>query len=144
MIKDDCIFCQIAIGQFSAWRVYEDETFVAFLDIKPINLGHTLIIPKTHCRNLLDMPTETLAKLGPVLKDLAQGVKTATGAAGINIGWNNEKPAGQVIFHSHVHIIPRFENDNLKNWPSQEEPGSTDLEQTTRQIKSALDQQTLK
>lgn len=134
----DCLFCKIVAGEIPAHKVYEDDRFLAFLDIRPINLGHTLIIPKTHYRNLLDLPNELLTELGPLIKKIAIAVKEATGADGVNISWNNEPAAGQVIYHSHTHIMPRFVDDGFVHWRHQAEPTSEELSQTAGSIQKAL------
>ena len=113
----DDIFEKIVAGQIPAERIYEDDTVLAFLDIHPINPGHTLVIPKKRYRNLLETPDEELQYLISAIKKVALAVKEATHADGINIRFNNEQAAGQDVFHTHAHIIPRFENDGLTQWP---------------------------
>ncbi len=114
---ENCIFCKIVKKQLPSNIVYEDENFLAFLDINPVNKGHTLVIPKKHKKHLLEENDETLQEYLKVVKKVALAVKKATNAGGINIMNNIEKTAGQVIFHTHIHIVPRFENDGLKLWP---------------------------
>ena len=116
-MTEDCIFCKIVKKQVPSNIIYEDESICAFLDIAPTNPGHTLVIPKEHYPNLLETPDEVLRKLIVATKIISKAVKAGVNADGINIGVNTEKAAGQIIFHTHVHIIPRFENDNLKMWP---------------------------
>ncbi len=99
-----------------AEKIYEDEEVVAFLDISPITKGHTLVIPKRHFKDLVDTPADLLAKLISVVKDVAPAITRAMGADGFNVGLNNGKAAGQVVYHIHFHIIPRFTYDNLKMW----------------------------
>jgi len=113
---DDCLFCKIAKKEIPAEVVYEDDFFLAFLDLNPVNPGHTLLIPKEHYKNLYELPDQTISKMGPSVKKLAIAVKKSMSADGINIHMNNEKPAGQAIFHAHFHIIPRFQNDGYKLW----------------------------
>ena len=113
---EDCLFCKIIKGDIPATKVYEDEHCLAFLDINPINKGHTLVIPKEHCKDIYDVPEETLTAVSLVTKKVAIAVKKATGCNGINIGMNNEPAAGQVIFHMHFHVMPRFENDGHEHW----------------------------
>lgn len=113
---DDCIFCKIVKKEIPADVVYEDENFLGFLDITPVNPGHVLLIPKEHYENLYDMPDELLGKAGPLLKKLAIAVKKGVDAEGINIGMNNERPAGQLVFHAHFHIMPRFVDDGYEHW----------------------------
>lgn len=108
-----CIFCKISAGELPSFKIYEDDDFLAFMDIAPLALGHTLIIPKLHCRNALDTPPEIASKFYPVIVKVANAVKKGYNAEGINIMQFNEPSAGQEVFHSHVHIVPRYENDNL-------------------------------
>ncbi|KKU81894.1 MAG: Histidine triad (HIT) protein [Parcubacteria group bacterium GW2011_GWA1_47_8] len=112
----DCLFCKIIAGKIPSQKVYEDDTVLAFLDIHPVNVGHTLIIPKAHHANLYETPDETLAHMTTVAKKISIAVKSALGADGINIEMNNEPDAGQVILHSHLHIIPRFQGDGFTYW----------------------------
>ena len=114
---ENCIFCKIIAGEIPCTKVYEDDVSFAFLDINPINLGHTLLIPKDHHENLHEIPENLLSRLMPPLKKLANAIKESVRADGINIGQNNGSAAGQVVYHYHVHIIPRFSGDGLKHWP---------------------------
>jgi len=113
---DNCIFCKIIKGEVPADKIYEDDKFLAFLDITPVNLGHTLLIPKEHHKDLFEIPDDTLCEIGPVIKKIAIAVKEGTKADAINIGMNNGPVAGQVVFHAHIHIMPRFSNDGYKLW----------------------------
>ncbi len=119
-MNPECIFCKIATGEIPANKVYEDEHVLAFLDIRPVNPGHTLVIPKDHFENIYTLPDETMARLGLAVKKVALAVKHGMDADGINLAMNNEAPAGQVIFHAHVHVIPRIAEDGLKLWPQKE------------------------
>lgn len=112
----DCIFCKIAAGEIPSNKVYEDGDIVAFLDITPVNPGHTLVIPKQHCENLLDLPEEALCALAKAVKKIAPAILTATGAKGFNLGLNNGQAAGQAVNHFHWHIMPRFEGDGHNLW----------------------------
>ena len=112
----DCIFCKIIDGTVPSDSVYEDEHTYAFLDIHPINRGHTLVIPRVHHTNVYDTPPKTFQHVMKTVHMLAPKIKQAIGAGGINIGINNDKPAGQLVFHLHVHIIPRFEGDGHAQW----------------------------
>jgi len=113
---NDCIFCGIVAGKIPAQVVYENANSIAFLDIKPNNPGHTLVIPKEHTENIYTMQEKTACEIIKSVKHLAPIIKKAVEADGINIAMNNERAAGQVIFHAHVHIIPRFNEDGLKHW----------------------------
>ena len=112
----ETIFEKIIKRELPAEILYEDDDLIAFLDIEPVNPGHTLLIPKKPYENLYDIPNEILQKIGPVLKSLAVSIKESVGADGINIWMNNEKEAGQVVFHAHFHIIPRFKEDKYELW----------------------------
>lgn len=114
-----CIFCKISLGEIPSYKVYEDDFFLAFLDISQATYGHTLIIPKEHYANLLEMPDELLEKLMIVGKKVACAVKSATKCEGFNILNNNGEAAGQSVQHFHIHIIPRYPNDSFKIVPSE-------------------------
>ena len=135
---EDCLFCKIIAGSIPAEKVYEDEHFVAFLDIKPVNLGHTLLVPKEHSRNIFDTSDELLREAGPVLKKLSAAVKDATKADGITIGWNNEPAGGQLVFHTHLHVMPRFTNDGHVHWKGRTDLTAADFSSTASSIRSEL------
>lgn len=111
-----CLFCKIIAREIPSTKIYEDNTALAFLDIHPTNIGHTLVIPKTHYINLYDTPDKTLAHMMMVVKKLSVAIKSAVGADGINIEMNNDTVAGQIIFHTHLHIVPRFSGDGFTHW----------------------------
>lgn len=112
----DCLFCKIITGEIPSTKVYEDDAVLAFLDIHPVNIGHTLIIPKAHHTNLYETPDTTLAHMMSVVKKLSIAVKNALSTDGINIEMNNDSIAGQIIFHAHIHIVPRFKGDGFTHW----------------------------
>ncbi len=112
----DCIFCKIVGGEIPADKIYEDKNILAFLDISPVNPGHALVMPKAHYETYLDTPDETLANISKKVKKIAQGIKIATEAEGINIMVNAHKAAGQVVPHLHIHVIPRYLSDGFKHW----------------------------
>jgi len=141
MEDTNCIFCKIIRGELPALKVYENDTLIAFLDIQPVNKGHTLIIPKKHYRNLYNLPDEILGKIGILMRDLAIAIKKAVGAEGINIEMNNESLAGQLVDHAHIHIIPRFLNDGLRHWPGKELP-SDEMKKTREVIVSLIKKNT--
>ena len=113
---ENCIFCKIIKGEIPATKIYETEDVFCFLDIKPLNPGHALLIPKAHYTDLFDIPEKLLCTLASETKKVARVVKKVVDADGIGIGQNNGKAAGQVIFHYHIHIIPRFLVDGYKSW----------------------------
>lgn len=113
----DCIFCKLIAGEIPRLAVYETDTVISFLTIQPVNPGHALVVHKHHHENIFDTPEQDLAEIMIAAKHVAEKVKKATGAEGINIGMNNGPVAGQAVFHAHVHVIPRFPNDGFKHWP---------------------------
>ena len=133
----DCIFCKIIAGEIPAEKVYEDADTLAFLDIKPANPGHVLVIPKRHSRNLLDIPENEWLDVMKTVRRLAPIVKKATGAPGINLSMNNEPAAHQIVFHAHVHIIPRFEGDAHKPWAQREYTGD-EAKEVAEKIRDTL------
>ena len=106
-MKNDCIFCAIAAGEIPSFKIYEDETVLAYLDINPFSTGHTLVIPKVHTECLLDTPDETLAAIMSRVKKIAAHIKTALPCDGFNILQNNGEAAGQTVKHVHFHFVPR-------------------------------------
>lgn len=111
----DCIFCKIVAGDIPASKVYEDDHFLAFLDISQVTPGHTLVIPKKHARNLLEMTPDETAALFNIVSRVTKKVESATQPQGMNIISNMEEIAGQSVFHTHVHILPRYsQEDDLK------------------------------
>ena len=135
----DCIFCKIAAGDIPSARVLETDELVAFLDIGPVNKGHTLLVPKAHHETLDQTPPELMAKMGEVLPRLAGAVAHAANADGYNVHQSNGECAGQVVPHVHVHIIPRFEGDGfVKHWEQGQYEGD-EMARMQEAIKSRLD-----
>ena len=112
-MKDcNCIFCKIANGEIPSTTLYEDEDFRVILDLGPATRGHALLLPKNHFANLFELDDETAQKAILVAKKMAGKMKDALGADGFNLVQNNGEAAGQTVFHFHMHLIPRYENDN--------------------------------
>lgn len=110
----NCIFCKIINGDIPSYIVYEDEQVLAFLDISQTTKGHTLVIPKSHAKNFAECDDNDLNKVMGVAKKIANSL-LKTGAKGVNILSNINEVAGQSVFHFHVHVIPRYnENDTIK------------------------------
>ena len=134
----DCIFCKIIAGEIPSSKVYEDDQVVAFLDISQVTPGHTLVVPKQHFRNLLEMDADSASQLFARVPDIARKVMKATGAAGMNIINNNEEIAGQTVFHTHVHLAPRYEEtDGLQISFETHEPDFSALAQLAEKIAQA-------
>lgn len=109
-----CVFCAIAEGKSPAFFIYSDNDVMAILDKYPVAIGHTLVMPRKHFENILEVDDNTLAKLSVIVKKVAVAVQEAVGSDGVNIITNIGYAAGQVINHAHIHIIPRFYNDSLR------------------------------
>jgi histidine triad (HIT) family protein len=134
----DCLFCKIIAGEIPATKIFEDDEYLAILDINPVNFGHALLIPRLHYSNLLQMPDGALANIGSHLKLIGNALKEATQADGINIIANNEAAAGQLIFHTHIHIIPRYTDDGFKHWHGHTKPTPEELTLTAAKIVAVL------
>ena len=119
---ENCLFCKIVRGEIPCERIYEDEHTFAFLDIKPLNEGHTLVVPKEHHTDMIDTPKEVFLRVMETVHYLTPVIKEVTGADAINLGNNNGAAAGQVIFHLHAHIIPRHKDDGYHPWHREETP----------------------
>ena len=113
MRYENCIFCKIANGDIPAATLYEDENFKVILDLGPASKGHALILPKEHYRNLLDMPEEKVAAAFILAKRMVVKMKEVLHCEGLNVVQNNEPAAGQTVFHFHIHLIPRYEGDQV-------------------------------
>lgn len=137
-MEEKTIFEKIIAGEVPATKVYEDEHTLAFLDIAPNNIGHTLVIPKKHSRNLLVMEPEDVTSLALSVQKIAQAVKKATNADGINIHQNIEPAAGQVVFHTHIHVIPRFKGDGFTHWKGARGYAEGEADAVAQKIKESL------
>ena len=108
------IFGKVLRGELPSYKVYEDDKALAFLDIMPRAPGHTLVLPKAAARNILDVPAADLAHVTAVVQKVAKGAMTAFGADGITVQQFNEGAGGQVVFHLHIHVIPRKTGEAMK------------------------------
>jgi histidine triad (HIT) family protein len=120
--EDTNIFAKILRGEMPAHKVFEDEVAFAFMDIMPRADGHTLVIPKAPCRNLLDIRAEDLSALMPRVQKVARGVKQAMQADGLTLQQFNEQAGGQIVFHLHFHILPRWSGVSLRPPGTMEKP----------------------
>ncbi len=110
----DCIFCMIANGEIPSNTIYEDDNFRVILDNGPATKGHALVLPKQHYANLFEIPEDTLAGAAKVAKKVAANMKEKLGCDGLNLVQNNGEVAGQTVMHFHLHIIPRYKDDNQR------------------------------
>ena len=136
-----CIFCKIVRKQAPASVIYEDESVMALLDIRPLNLGHTLVIPKEHYETIYEIPDELIAHIHKIVKRTALAVKKATEADGITVIQQNERAAGQEIFHLHVHVVPRYKGQKLLRFEEIQEANREKLNQAAEKIKHHLQSQ---
>ncbi|MEA2861446.1 MAG: histidine triad family protein [Methylobacteriaceae bacterium] len=120
--EDTNIFAKILRGEMPAHKVFEDDIAFAFLDIMPRADGHTLVIPKAPCRNLLDIRAEDLSALMPRVQKVGRGVKQAMQAEGLTLQQFNEEAGGQIVFHLHFHILPRWSGVSLRPPGTMEKP----------------------
>jgi histidine triad (HIT) family protein len=125
-----CVFCKIVQREATASIVWEDDKVLVFLDIRPLNEGHTLVIPKEHYENIYETPDDIIAYIYRIVKQTAVIVKNATKADGITIIQQNGHAAGQEIFHLHVHVVPRYEGQKL--------PRFTDIPSAPREKLDAM------
>ena len=135
--NSSCIFCKIVAGEIPCHKIYEDEKYLTFLDISPISPGHSLVIPKNHSPDLLHANSSDRSGLLEIVAKVAPGILRAVGASAFNIGINTGKDSGQIVLHTHVHIIPRKPNDGMKSWeniPSK----PVDLDKIAQKIRASL------
>lgn len=134
MKKDDCIFCKIAAGEIPSKTLYEDEKYRVILDLGPATKGHGLILPKNHYANLFELPEEDAGEVIKLAKKMGAQMKEKLGATGFNLVQNNGESAGQTVFHFHMHLIPRYDDDAQKIGWVPGEPTQDELEEIRKQI----------
>jgi len=114
---ENCIFCKIAEGTIPSIKVYEDEEFLAFQALGQASPGHTLLIPKEHSEDFLEMNSKLSEKMNSIAQKIGKAMMKALSADGMNISFNIKPAGGQEIMHTHMHLVPRFEKDGLKLFP---------------------------
>ncbi len=117
---EECIFCKIIRKEIPAEIVFENKEVISFLDIRPVNKGHCLVLPKKHAEHFLDLDSKTLTSLMQACQKIAKAMMKALSAGGFNIILNSDKVAGGEVAHPHFHVIPRFVGDGIKNMPHKE------------------------
>ena len=131
------IFTRIVKGEIPAYKILEDDRYLAFLDLRPVNPGHTLVIPTAPARTILDIEADPLARLAIAVQRVARGVRLGMAADGLTIQQFNESAGGQVVFHLHVHIIPRWDGSALRPHSAEMAPAEQ-LMVNAEKIKAAL------
>lgn len=134
---DGNIFAKILRGDIPCHRVYEDDAVIAFMDVMPQGIGHTLVVPKAPSRNFLDADPKVLSAVMPVVQKIAVAAKAAFAADGVTVMQFNEPAAGQTVFHLHFHIIPRFDGVPLQRHSDAMEDGEV-LAANAAKLKAAL------
>jgi histidine triad (HIT) family protein len=138
-MTNDCPFCAIAAGEFPASIVYEDNETLAFLDINPINEGHTLVVPKAHSDGLAGLHADTGGRMFQVGQKVAAALRaTDVPTDGINLFLADGKVAGQDVFHVHLHVIPRTDDDDMCLNAPRDSPDRTELDNRATDIASKL------
>lgn len=134
MKNDNCIFCKIANGEIPSKTLYEDEDFRVILDLGPATKGHALILPKDHYANLYELPDEVASKGMILAKKMATQMTEKLKCDGFNLVQNNGEVAGQTVMHFHLHLIPRYQDDNQKIGWKPGSPSSDELEEIKNTI----------
>lgn len=126
-MNDNCIFCKIINKEIPSKLIYEDNDFYAMLDIAPATTGHVLIVPKEHASNMTELSDEKLSKILVVAKKIVNAMKKVHGFTDFNIIQNNGEIAGQTVGHYHLHIIPRYNKNEISLWtPHENDPSVND------------------
>ncbi len=134
----DCVFCKIVAGQIPSTRVYEDAEVLAFMDIGQVNPGHVLVAAKRHAPDLYALDEAQAAALGRAQVRIARAIRDAFEPAGLSVYQANGKPAGQTVFHYHVHLVPRHDGDGMQlTWPVKNPPRER-LEEAAARIRQRL------
>jgi len=134
MKKADCIFCKLANGEIPTNAIYEDEDFKVILDVAPATRGHALILPKEHADNLYELPDEIASKVLVLAKKMATAMTEKLKCEGFNLLQNNGEIAGQTVNHFHVHLIPRYKDDEQRTNLVEGKPTEENLEVLKKQI----------
>lgn len=124
----DTIFQKIIEREIPATIIYEDDVVVAFLDNSPVHPGHTLVVPRQPVVNMFDADPEIIAHMAKVAQKIAQALKAVVAADGVNLHMNNGEAAGQEVFHAHMHVVPRYTNDDSYQKPKKQTYDDTGIE----------------
>lgn len=135
----DCIFCKIVRGELPCAKLYEDDDVLAFMDIGPVIKGHALVIPKAHHDPITNVPLALLGKVMAAVQKIAQAQLDGLGADGVNVHQTNGAAAGQVVWHVHFHVIPRFNHDGHSwNWRATKYETMDEMTALAEKLRAAL------
>jgi histidine triad (HIT) family protein len=135
-VADDCIFCKIAAGEVPSEIVQEDEHTVAFMDISPWTRGHALVIPRNHSRNLYEIDDGDLHHAAAAAKRLAERMRDRLRCDGVNLVNSCEPAAWQTVFHFHVHVIPRYDDDSMRLPAGEDRPDPDEVPQVAAELRA--------
>ena len=138
MKKEDCVFCKIVNGDIPSNTIYENSEFKVIMDISPATRGHVLILPKEHYKDIYDIDAETAGKLFQLAAVVARALKEVLNCDGLNILQNNGVIAGQTVFHFHMHLIPRYEGDDVTVKWEEHSMDAEEMDQLRKDIRKAL------
>ena len=135
----ECIFCKIVNGEMPSNQIYETDKVLAFLDIKPVSRGHSLVITKKHYKDVYDAPEQDLKEVMAASKKISEAMEKGLNADGVNILHASRKEAQQSVLHFHIHIVPRYKNDGLDMWiKSRYKESESDLKGVAEKIRKEL------
>ena len=138
MKKEDCVFCKIVNGDIPSNTIYENSEFKVIMDISPATKGHVLVLPKEHFKDIYDIDAETAGKLFQPAAVVARALKEVLHCDGLNIIQNNGEIAGQTVFHFHMHLIPRYEGDDVTVKWKEHSMDAEEMDQLRKDIRKAL------
>lgn len=136
--NQDCIFCKIANGEIPSNTVYENSDFKVILDVAPAAKGHCLILPKEHFKNIFEIDADTAARLFSLATEVARALRQELHCDGLNILQNNGAAAGQTVDHVHLHLIPRFEDDDISIGLNPKQSDSQELAQLAKALRKRI------
>ena len=138
MKKEDCVFCKIVSGDIPSNTIYENSEFKVIMDASPAAKGHVLVLPKEHYKDIYDIDAETAGKLFQLAAVVARALKEVLNCDGLNILQNNGVIAGQTVFHFHMHLIPRYEGDDVTVKWKEHSMDAEEMDQLRKDIRKAL------
>ncbi|OGI74299.1 HIT family hydrolase [Candidatus Nomurabacteria bacterium RIFCSPHIGHO2_02_FULL_41_18] len=137
-MDNNCIFCKIVRGEIPSAKIYEDDKTLAFLDIVPVNIGHALVIPKEHFKDIHEVPEDLVGHMMKIVKKVSSALRTSLPCDGVNVNMNNEGAAGQVVFHAHIHVIPRHAGDGFELWHGKRKYQENEMQKVSRKVSLAI------